>query len=223
MAAGVSADSPPSRPRLAMERTNARVLRRDLQARAIAEQRATRAPRGRIDRDHAHRALLRPTGGDQPRDQAGFADPGGPVMPTTCARAAVGGIEQGERRSFVRRGFDAGERAAMARLPPARRASSGSGRAALNPAKLRAARRERRLRRGKARDRHAVGRAGHVVEPDPLAEADGRGIAAVLAADAELQFRAPAPPALARDLDQRADPGMSSVVNGSASKMPCCR
>ena len=91
---------------------HARVLRRDLQARAIAEQRATRAPRGRIDRDHAHGALLCPIGRDQPRHEAGFADPRGPGdADHVCARAAVGGIEQGERLSFARRGLDPGERA----------------------------------------------------------------------------------------------------------------
>src|SRR5499427_881179 len=39
-------------------------------------------------------------------------------------------------------------------------------------------------------DRHAERRARHVVEPDPVAELDARRIAAVLAADAELELRA---------------------------------
>ena len=50
-------------------------------------------------------------------------------------------------------------------------------------------RRERRLRRREPRDRHAVRRAGHVVEPDPVAELDRARIAAVLAADADLELR----------------------------------
>ena len=45
---------------------------------------------------------------------------------------------------------------------------------------------ERRLRRGQPRDRHAEGRARDVVEPDLLAERDRRRVAAMLAADAEL-------------------------------------
>ena len=40
----------------------------------------------------------------------------------------------------------------------------------------------RRLGGGKTRDRHAVGRAGHVIQPDRLAEGDGGRVAAMLAA-----------------------------------------
>src|SRR5437899_8818282 len=46
-----------------------------------------------------------------------------------------------------------------------------------------------RLRRGQPRDGHAVGRAGHVVEAGAVEEADRRGVAAVLAAHADLQRR----------------------------------
>src|SRR6184192_648983 len=49
--------------------------------------------------------------------------------------------------------------------------------------------RERRLGGRDARDRHAVRRAAHVVEPGQLEELDRLGIAAVLAADAELEVR----------------------------------
>jgi hypothetical protein len=42
------------------------------------------------------------------------------------------------------------------------------------------------LRGGEAGDRHPVGRARDVIEPDFAAEADRGGVAAVLAADAEL-------------------------------------
>ena len=48
---------------------------------------------------------------------------------------------------------------------------------------------DRRLGRGHARDRHAVGRAAHVVEPGHVEEVDRLGVAAVLAADAQLQVR----------------------------------
>src|SRR5215216_5584682 len=48
---------------------------------------------------------------------------------------------------------------------------------------------------GHARDRHAVRRAAHVDEPGELEEGDRVGVAAVLAADAELQAR----PGLAPD------------------------
>src|SRR3984957_6034149 len=73
---------------------------------------------------------------------------------------------------------------------------------------LRRARRflaERRLRRCKARDRHAERRAGNVVEPDLVAERDRSRVAAVLAADAELELRAYLAAALGRDPHQFAD------------------
>src|SRR6185295_6583945 len=46
---------------------------------------------------------------------------------------------------------------------------------------------ERGLRCGEARDRHAVGRARDVVETDLVAERHRGGIAAMLAADADLE------------------------------------
>src|SRR5262249_35492419 len=63
-------------------------------------------------------------------------------------------------------------------------------------------RREARLRRGEARDRDAERRAADVVEAHGLEEADARGIAAVLAADADLELRFGRPSALDRRLDQ---------------------
>ena len=48
---------------------------------------------------------------------------------------------------------------------------------------------QRRLRSRQPRDRHAVRRATHVVEADLLEELNRRGIAAVFAADAELDVR----------------------------------
>src|SRR4051812_22142910 len=49
---------------------------------------------------------------------------------------------------------------------------------------------ERGLRRGEARDRHAIGRARDVVEPDLVAERHRGRIAAVLAADPDLEVLA---------------------------------
>src|SRR5262245_14504075 len=48
---------------------------------------------------------------------------------------------------------------------------------------------ERGLGGGEARDRHAERRAGHVVELHLVAERDRGGIAAVLAADSDLELR----------------------------------
>src|SRR5690348_3003881 len=49
--------------------------------------------------------------------------------------------------------------------------------------------RESRLRGRHPGDRHAIRRAAHVVEPRHVEEVDRVGVAAVLAADAELQLR----------------------------------
>src|SRR4029077_4608028 len=64
---------------------------------------------------------------------------------------------------------------------------------------------ERRLRGGKPRDRHAERRARHVVEPDLVADRRGCRIAAVLAANAELERVARLAAAVRRDADQFAD------------------
>src|SRR3954470_8976393 len=64
---------------------------------------------------------------------------------------------------------------------------------------------ERGLRGGEAGDRDAVGRAGDVVEADRMAEGDGGGIAAVLAADADLERGARLTTACDADLDELAD------------------
>src|SRR5215471_18594999 len=65
---------------------------------------------------------------------------------------------------------------------------------------------ERRLRRGEASNRYAIGRAGNVVEPGLVAEEHRRRIAAMLAANAELELGPSLAPALAGDLDQLAHP-----------------
>src|SRR5262249_60511166 len=58
------------------------------------------------------------------------------------------------------------------------------------------------LRRRQPRDRHAVGRAGDVIEPGLVAEEHRGGIAAMLAANAELELGPRLAAALAGDLDQ---------------------
>src|SRR3954451_16683175 len=64
---------------------------------------------------------------------------------------------------------------------------------------------ERGLRGGEAGDRDAVGRAGDVVEADRMEEGDGGGIAAVLAAGADLERGARLATACDADLDELAD------------------
>src|SRR5436305_705516 len=64
---------------------------------------------------------------------------------------------------------------------------------------------QRRLCRRKPGDRHAKRRAGDIIESDPVAESDRGGVAAVLAADAELDVRPCAAAALDTDLDLFAD------------------
>src|SRR3954463_8962383 len=64
---------------------------------------------------------------------------------------------------------------------------------------------ECRLRGGKTRDRHAERRARHVIEPNFVAERDRCRIAAMLAANPELQRIARLAPALGRDANQLAD------------------
>ena len=84
-------------------------------------------------------------------------------------------------------------RGGMRRQPPAATYSA------------RARRGERGLRGGEPRERHAERRARHVVEPELVAERDGLRLAAVLAADAELQVVLDAAAALDRDAHQVAD------------------
>uniref|UniRef100_A0A0N4ZZV7 Carbamoyl-phosphate synthase (glutamine-hydrolyzing) n=1 Tax=Parastrongyloides trichosuri TaxID=131310 RepID=A0A0N4ZZV7_PARTI len=61
---------------------------------------------------------------------------------------------------------------------------------------------QRRLRRRQTGDRHAVGRAGDVVQPHLFAEGDGRRVAAMFAADAHLHARLGRATALLGDADQ---------------------
>src|SRR4051812_178094 len=64
---------------------------------------------------------------------------------------------------------------------------------------------QRSLRRREAGERDPVRRAADVIEPDPVAELDRRRLAAVLAADAELDVRLRLPPPLHRDPHQVSD------------------
>src|ERR1700744_1568421 len=61
---------------------------------------------------------------------------------------------------------------------------------------------ERGLRGRKPCDRHAIGRAGYVIQPDLMTEGDGSGIAAMLAANANLQIRTSLAPSCNADLHQ---------------------
>src|SRR5207245_2858170 len=61
------------------------------------------------------------------------------------------------------------------------------------------------LCRGKPRDRHPVRRATDIVEAEGVTEGDGRGIATVLAADAQLDIRTPLPAPLDRQLHEPPD------------------
>src|SRR5207302_9928320 len=65
---------------------------------------------------------------------------------------------------------------------------------------------QRGLRRIEPGDRHPVGRAGDVVEADGLAKADRRRVAAMLAANAELQPLAGGPSAFDGEAHHLADP-----------------
>src|SRR3954470_5243806 len=61
---------------------------------------------------------------------------------------------------------------------------------------------ERGLRGGEARDRHAIGRAGYVIQSDLVAEGHRCRIAAMLAANPDLQLRPRLAAALDADPDQ---------------------
>src|SRR5262245_60961885 len=64
---------------------------------------------------------------------------------------------------------------------------------------------DRRLGGGEAGDRHAEGRAGHVVEAGLMAEGDGGGIAAMLATNADLEAGARPASALGAQPHELAD------------------
>src|SRR5262245_8751206 len=64
---------------------------------------------------------------------------------------------------------------------------------------------DRGLRRGKACDRHAIGRTRYVSQADIVSTCHGRAIATMLAANADLEFRPRLAPALNADLHEFAD------------------
>src|SRR3954454_22607458 len=76
--------------------------------------------------------------------------------------------------------------------------------------------REGGLRGREPRDRHAEGRAGDVVEPDPVEQVDRGGVAAVLSADAELELGPRGAAALAADRDELADALLVDRLEGVA-------
>ena len=65
---------------------------------------------------------------------------------------------------------------------------------------------------GEFRDRDAEGAAADVVEAELVAEHDGRGFAAVFAADAELELGAGGPAVFAGDLHQAAHAGLVDLL-----------
>mmetsp|Transcript_14325 Transcript_14325/g.35473 ORF Transcript_14325/g.35473 Transcript_14325/m.35473 type:complete len:206 (+) Transcript_14325:521-1138(+) len=71
---------------------------------------------------------------------------------------------------------------------------------------------------GQARDGHAQGRAGHIVQAHLVEELDGLRVAAVLAADAQLEVGARGAAALRRDLDELAHAGLVQGLEGVAGQ-----
>ena len=68
------------------------------------------------------------------------------------------------------------------------------------------------LRSGQTCDRHTEGRAADVVEANVVAELDARGVAAVLAADAQAQVGAGLAAVVCGHLDQLADADLIQVL-----------
>src|SRR5579862_1413488 len=73
---------------------------------------------------------------------------------------------------------------------------------------------------GEAGDRHAVGRARHVIEADIVAEADRGRVTAMFAANTELEAGPRLAPRSAAMRMSSPTPSVSSVTNGSCSKIP---
>src|SRR5215204_3845552 len=64
---------------------------------------------------------------------------------------------------------------------------------------------KRGVRRGETRDRQPEWRTTHIIEPDPVEEADRFRIAAMLAADSQLDIGPVLPSPVDRDLDELPD------------------
>ena len=84
-----------------------------------------------------------------------------------------------------------------------------------------------RVERGPPRlqpgDRDAVGRAGHVVQPDAVEEVHRLRVAAMLAADPELQVGTGGAALRTAISTSRPTPSGSMVSNGEMPKMPMSR
>src|SRR5689334_20704608 len=80
--------------------------------------------------------------------------------------------------------------------------------------------RDDRLGRGEAGDRHPERAAADVVEADPVEEVDRLGVAAVLAADAELELLVHRTAALGADLDELADARLVDRLERVALQQP---
>ena len=153
----------------------------------------------RRSRRGRHRATRR-------RSEVDLPTPGGPVRPTTCRSGrAPGRVEQAARAGSSGSRSSADSAAASARLPPALARPDAAGSFRLDRAA------QGGLRRRQPRDRHAERRAGDVVEAGAVAEVDRGRVAAVLAADADLEVRAASAAALDADLrSARRRPSWSS-------------
>src|SRR5262245_52221862 len=109
----------------------------------------------------------------------------------------------------------------------------GEGAYRIGQAELRLRRRvlpQPRLRRGEPCNRHAERRARHIFEAEQMAERDRRRIAAVLAADSDLEFGARLAPTLDADTHQFADAlavdrheriGLQDAARGVGTKEAC--
>ena len=163
--------------------------------------RARRAPRHGVPRQPEMEAPL-PRGGRAARGGRGRERPGCAASMTSSSRCAAPRTGTGHAAA-TRRPTRPKHAAAPRRSG---RPSPGSARRRRSRA-LRLAGPQRRLRRRQPGDRHAVGRGADVIEADALAEGDAGRIAAMLAADAELEVgRAPPGPARPRSRSARRRP-----------------
>ena len=76
---------------------------------------------------------------------------------------------------------------------------------------------DRSLSGGQTGDGHTEGRAGHIVQTGAVAELHGGGIAAVLAADTQMQVGVHAAAQFAGHIHQLADALLISLAKGSFS------
>ena len=124
------------------------------------------------------------------------------------------------RRSLRSRPCPSPPSASSASRSPSRRSDAGS---AADRDRGYARLGERRLGRGEPGERHAVGRARDVVEPEAVAERDRARLTAVLAADPELDGGLHVPPRSTAKRIRSPTPSSSSTSNGLRSRIPCSR